>query len=137
MDRAGSPLAEAGKPRIQAERLLQSLFVECLAEEAPDGGGLVQDLSLAQMRRAEEWIDANLTETFGVEEVATATGIGVRSLQQVFKRVHACSPHEFIARRRLKLAHQMLVNGAPGDTVTDIATKLGFFELGRFSQRYR
>ena len=86
MDRAGSPLAEAGKPRIQAERLLQSLFVECLAEEAPDGGGLVQDLSLARMRRAEEWIDANLTETFGVEEVATATGIGVRSLQQVFKQ---------------------------------------------------
>ena len=46
MDRPGSPLAAAGKPRLHAERLL-SLFVECLAETAPAVSEAVEDLSCA------------------------------------------------------------------------------------------
>lgn len=137
VERAGSPLAEAGKSRMHAERLLLSLFVECLAEAAPDESAPVEDLNLAQVRWAQEWIEANLTETIGVEEVASAAGVGVRSLQKSFKRVHGCSPHEFMTRRRLESARQMLVAATADDTVTAIATRLGFFELGRFSQRYR
>jgi AraC-like DNA-binding protein len=65
-----------------------------------------------------------------------ATGIGVRSLQMGFKRVHGCTPREFITRRRLDEARAMLMSGDEA-SVTAIATNLGFFELGRFSQRYR
>jgi hypothetical protein len=34
-------------------------------------------LSHAQLRRAEEWIDAHLMDVVGVDEVAAATGFGV------------------------------------------------------------
>jgi transcriptional regulator GlxA family with amidase domain len=87
--------------------------------------------------RATSWIDANLTESIGVDNVATAIGVGVRSLQLSFKRILGCSPHEFIMRRRLESARQMLIGASVEDSVTAIATKFDFSELGRFSQRYR
>jgi AraC-like DNA-binding protein len=137
MERVDSPLADPGKSRLHAERLLLSLFVECLAEAAPEVSEAVEDISHAQVRMAQEWIDANLTETIGVEQVATATGVGVRSLQKSFKRIRGCTPQEFITRRRLELSRQMLLTAGAEDTVTAVAMALGFFELGRFSQRYR
>ena len=137
MEHGNSPLSQAGRSRIHAERLLLSLFVECLAEAAPSGSDRVEDVSLLQVRKAEEWIEANLTEVIGVEELAAAIGVGVRSLQKSFKRIHGCSPQEFIIRRRLESARQLLVSATTEDTVTAIATRMGFFELGRFSQRYR
>jgi AraC-like DNA-binding protein len=135
-DRAGSPLATPGKSRIFAERLLLSLIVECLSEASPSDSEPVQDLSHAQVKRAEDWIDAHLTEAIGVDEVSSATGVGIRSLQMSFRRVHGCSPQQFIINRRLDEARRQLLT-SPKSTVTSIATGLGFFELGRFSQRYR
>ncbi len=136
-DRPGSPLAREGKPRLHAERLLLGLFVECLAEIAPAEDDRVLPASEAQVRRAEEWIDAHLTEPIGVDEVAAAIGIGVRSLQLSFQRVRAYSPLQAILRRRLERAREILMQAPPGATVTSIIADLGIFELGRFSQRYR
>jgi transcriptional regulator GlxA family with amidase domain len=72
-----------------------------------------------------------------VEEVAAAVGVGIRSLQMSFKRARGYSPQEFILRRRLEVAQQMLLGAREEVTVTAVATTLGFFELGRFAQRYR
>jgi transcriptional regulator GlxA family with amidase domain len=136
-DRTDSPLAEPGKSRLHAERLLISLVVECLSESVPKEIERAQNISQAQVRRAEHWIDSHLSDVIGVDEVAMATGVGIRSLQLSFKRVHGCSPHEFIIKRRLEAARQNLLAATPETTVTSIATNLGFFELGRFAERYR
>jgi AraC-like DNA-binding protein len=136
-DNPNSPLCVAGPARAHAERLLLTLFAECLAQSAPQTSELVEDVSLAQVRRAEEWIEANLGEPIGVEEVACAIEVGMRSLQMSFKRVRGCTPQAFIMRRRLEVARQMLLGAGQEATVTAIAMSLGFFELGRFSQRYR
>ncbi|MGA9539901.1 MAG: helix-turn-helix domain-containing protein, partial [Methyloceanibacter sp.] len=44
---------------------------------------------------------------------------------------------EAINIRRLEKAHALLERAGPDQTVTSIATHLGFFELGRFAVRYR
>jgi AraC-like DNA-binding protein len=137
LDTPGSPLAESAKARLHAERLLLSLFVECLAEAAPVASEAVVDAGLAQVRKAEEWIDAHLGEPISVEEVAAAVGVGVRSLQMTFKRVRGYSPLAFVTHRRLEAARLMLLHADQKATVTAIATMFGFFELGRFAQRYR
>ncbi|WP_156668178.1 AraC family transcriptional regulator [Rhizobium bangladeshense] len=137
VERQGSPVAEVGKSRLYAERLLVSLIVDCISEASPETAEPVQDVSRGQVRSAEEWIDAHLTDAIGIEEIAAASGVGVRSLQLSFKRVHGCSPHEFVARRRLEEARRKLLAAPPGATVTGIAMDIGFFELGRFAARYR
>jgi AraC-like DNA-binding protein len=52
-----------------------------------------------------------------------------------FKQVRGASPREMIMGRRLEIARQMLLDAEEEATITAIATSLGFFELGRFSQR--
>jgi AraC-like DNA-binding protein len=136
VDTPGSLLADSPNSRRHAERLLLSLFVECLTETIPQADDSIRDISLAQVRKAQAWIDANLHEPIGVEEMASAAGVGVRSLQFSFKRVLGCSPRAFLLRRRLEVARQRLLAGGEA-SVTSVATTLGFFELGRFSQRYR
>ncbi|MEJ8820545.1 AraC family transcriptional regulator [Variovorax humicola] len=137
LDNPNSPLCMAGPARGHAKRLLLTLFAECLAESAPEASEAVEDISLAQVRRAEEWITANLGEPIGVEEVASAIEVGIRSLEKSFKRVRGCTPQAFIMGRRLGIARQMLQGAGETASVTTIAMSLGFFELGRFSQRYR
>lgn len=85
VDRPGSPLALPGKARLHAERLLLSLFTECMAEVVLYETEAIPGVSERHVRRAEEWIDAHLTEIIGVEDVAAALGVGVRSLQSVSK----------------------------------------------------
>jgi hypothetical protein len=56
----------------------------------------------------EAWIDANLTEPIGLEEIATASGVNVPSLKRTFQRV----------RLRLSIRHRRRVNPswfAPSD----------------------
>jgi len=137
VERPGSPVAEAGKSRLYAERLLVSLVVDCICEASPETSEPAQNVSHSQVHSAEEWIDAHLTDAVTIEEIAAASGVGVRSLQLSFKRIHGCSPHEFLARRRLEEARRKLLAASPGVTVTEVAMDLGFFELGRFSTRYR
>ncbi|MBX4949613.1 helix-turn-helix transcriptional regulator [Rhizobium binae] len=137
LDQPLSPIRTSGKPQLHAERLLMSLIVESIAASAPVEAERALAVSHAQVRRAAEWIDAHLAEAVGIEEVAAAVGIGVRSLQMSFKRIFGCSPSEYMMARRLDEAHQRLSNATHGSTVTSVATELGFFELGRFATRYR
>jgi AraC-like DNA-binding protein len=137
LDRPGSPLGTPGNPRSFAERTLLSLFVEALAETAPSEAEPALDVGEAHIRRAEAWIEANLTEPIGVHEMARAGGVGVRSLQLSFRRLRGCSPSDAIVRRRLEAARRVLLQADEDATVTQIATNMGFYELSRFSQRYR
>ncbi len=137
LDRSGSALGRPGRPRSFAERTLLSLFVEALAETAPAEAEPALDVGEAHIRRAEAWIETNLTEPVGVHEMASAIGVGVRSLQLTFRRLRGLSPSEAIMRRRLEAARRSLLGADEAATVTQIATDLGFFELSRFSRCYR
>jgi AraC-like DNA-binding protein len=60
------------------------------------------------------------------------------TLESAFKTVTGVTPHTFFLRRRLNHARSVLLRGDPrGCKVTNIASDLGFTELGRFAVRYR
>jgi transcriptional regulator GlxA family with amidase domain len=116
---------------------LLSLFVECLAEQRFRGEEPGSDLSAVQVRQAEDWIDANLSNAISVDDIAAVVGVTTRALQTAFRRVRGYSPSNAILRRRLERSRAALAAAGHDDTVTKIATDLGFFELGRFAVRYR
>lgn len=133
--REGTLLNGESKASLYADRMLQALVMDCLSQlydtPAPSRASDIQ------ARQAEAWIDAHLAEPIGVEEVATAVGVSVRSLEQTFKRTRGYSPYQAILRMRFERAREALLNADETATVTQIAIDHGFFELGRFSVRYR
>ena len=119
------------------ERTLLTLFVEALVEQHPSAEDIRGNLSELHVKRAEEWVDAHLYEPIGAEEVAAALGVNPHALVQTFKRMRGYSLSHALLRRRLERARDILGAAGPDTTVTDVATHLGFFELGRFATRYR
>lgn len=89
------------------------------------------------VRLAEEYILAHLDQPLTIEDIAAAAGSTPRSLQLGFRQFRGTTPLSFWRDRRLLAAHQALLRGAEGRTVTEVATDWGFTHLGRFSQIYR
>ena len=90
------------------------------------------------LQRAVDLIRDHAAEALTVEDVAQATGMSVRALQQGFRRYVGCTPTEYLRDVRLDRVHAALQAGDPGSlTVTDAAFRWGFTHLGRFAGDYR
>ena len=90
------------------------------------------------LQRAVDLVQAHAAEPLTVEDVATATGMSVRALQQGFRRYVGCTPTEYLRDVRLDRVHEALRAGDPSSTtVTDVAFRWGFTHLGRFAGEYR
>jgi AraC-like DNA-binding protein len=90
-----------------------------------------------QVRRVEDYIEANWDQPISVEDLAMATGASVRSIFRTFKQSRGRSPMEFAKQVRLQHAHELLTSGNTATSVTNVALACGFGDLGRFSKDYR
>ncbi|WP_377292684.1 helix-turn-helix transcriptional regulator [Rhizobium sp. SG2393] len=91
-----------------------------------------------QVRRALEYIDANLQRKVSLAEIASAANFGVRSLQASFRKELNKTPSQWILERRLAGAHRDLTRTSEAtDSIAEIARRWGFVHLGDFSRRYR
>jgi AraC-like DNA-binding protein len=74
-------------------------------------------------------------------EIATLChmlGVSERYLRNAFHRVHGIPPHRRLQMLMLSRARQALMSTrGQSVNVTEIATRLGFSQLGRFSVEYR
>jgi AraC-like DNA-binding protein len=59
------------------------------------------------------------------------------SLDSCFRRYRSCTPIRFLKHVRLRRARDELLAAAPACSVTHVALKWGFLNLGRFSAEYR
>jgi transcriptional regulator GlxA family with amidase domain len=73
-----------------------------------------------------------------VAAFCTAAGVSQRTVLRAFRAVHGVSPSRYLQSVRLLQAREMLLstNVAAG-SVTQVAMRLGFLELGRFAALYR
>jgi AraC-like DNA-binding protein len=136
LDRPGTILLSSRKAADGVERALLTLFLECLADRLPVLTR-PEDLSEKQVKLVEDWIDANLAEPIGVEELASVIGSNSRAVQAAFRRLRGCSPLQAVIARRLDAARRALLAPDAATSVTGVALDCGFFHFGRFSQRYR
>jgi len=77
-------------------------------------------------------------EPIRIANICRAAGVSARTLLRAFRAVHGAAPYRYLCSLRLLEARRILssTTGKPG-TVTEVATRLGFVELGRFAAAYR
>ncbi|MBB4292531.1 AraC-like DNA-binding protein [Rhizobium leguminosarum] len=89
------------------------------------------------VRRAIDYMHANIAEPFTMSMVADQVGISLRALQTGFKAFRGTSPGAYLRTIRLKAVHDQLRDPLNQQTLRDICTTWGFFHPGRFSAIYR
>jgi transcriptional regulator GlxA family with amidase domain len=76
-------------------------------------------------------------EPLRVAKIYQNVSVGPGMIRLAFRLVYGCSPRRFLREQRLQAVREELRTAGPGVTVTQIATRHGFVELGRFSGQYR
>jgi AraC-like DNA-binding protein len=89
------------------------------------------------VRRAIEYIEANLDEPIGFTDIAAASGIPGRTLTQHFRRFRGTTPMRYLRDARLDKVHDALHLAEPEESIMSIAGNWGFGHMGRFAAAYR
>ena len=97
-------------------------------------GGATQLLAPFRLRRAVEFIEANLASPIGVAEIATAAGISAYHFSRAFRHATGKPPYAFLLDRRLVRAKQLLAKGDA--SLTAVAQQCGFSSLSQFSRMF-
>lgn len=140
LDQLGSAHESAASPNV-----LEAVYRQLIDNLAMLAGAMtpIADVSTAPVRqrglqRALEYLRHDHSTNVSLPELCRVAGISERSLQYAFREAFGLTPLELMMRRRLHAARQELLTSAPTNTsVTTVAMKFGFFELGRFATRYQ
>jgi AraC-like DNA-binding protein len=135
-DASSSPM-----PQIMQSELQQAMMTSFLLANANNYSGLLLGEPEAaapwQVRRAEQFIEANWDQPITIEALAAATNVSARSLFSSFKAGRGYSPMDFVKRVRLGRARQKLSRPGAETSVTEVAFACGFGNPGHFSKDYR
>jgi AraC-like DNA-binding protein len=127
-------------PPILQSELQQSMITSFLMANANNYSGLLHGEPAAaaswQVRRAEQFIEANWDQPITIEALAAATNVSVRSLFSSFKVGRGYSPMDFVKRVRLERARQKLSSPEAETSVTAVAYDCGFGNPGHFAVDY-
>ena len=126
----------AQNPAVGAH--VESLLVGLLCSH-DTGHGTSPPSTIAPLfvRRAEEFMAANLAVPMQLQDIARAAGVPVRTLTEGFLRFRNVSPISLMRQMRLDRARQAIRESTPDVRVATIALDSGFTHFGRFAQAYR
>jgi len=125
----------------QAARGLEQALIEamvgCLANgEAREDSIAWRHHSLV-MRRFRKVVEENPEQPLYIPEICKKIAVSDRTLRVCGQEHLGMGPKRYLLLRRLHLARRALREARSDATVTDIATRYGFWELGRFAVEYR
>jgi len=122
------------------EQLLTSLLCEWERRRVVHAGLKPERLLPGErwrvLRRVEAYIEDQPGVTWRIDDLCTAAHTSLSTLERAFREVFGLSPRRYLALRRLAGVRDDLLNGDPGQSITDVATRWGFYNHGRFAQEY-
>jgi AraC-like DNA-binding protein len=89
------------------------------------------------MRRFRRVLEEHPNRPIYLPEICAAIGVPERTLRLCCQEQLAMSPKQYLMRRRMHLVRRALMAAGADATVTEIATRFGFWHLGRFSAGYQ
>ena len=96
-----------------------------------------KDAAPRVVRLAEEYIEASWNRAITIEELASQTNTSIRSLYAAFRKSRGYTPMAFAKTVRLQHAKKMLQEANQRTSVSEIAFKCGFGNLGHFANDFR
>lgn len=111
------------------------LLVAHGAQESPAPivarGGLPPHL----LRRAQEYMDAHLATDLTLDAVAREIGVSPRHFARAFRQSVGVPPHQWLLRRRIELARELLATG--DSPLAEVAVQCGFADQSHFTSTFR
>jgi len=89
------------------------------------------------VRRAIEFMHANIAQPLTMQSVAEAAGISIRALEVGFRDFKETTPAAYLRAIRLQAVREDLRDASNQQPLRDICLKWGFFHFGRFAATYR
>ena len=123
-----------------ARALKQSLIgatIACLSDSDACDDKWAQQTHDTIMRRFRRVLEEHPNRPIYLPEICAAIGVPERTLRLCCQEQLAMSPKQYLMRRRMHLVRRALLAAATETTVTEIATRFGFWHLGRFSAGYQ
>jgi AraC family transcriptional regulator len=125
---------EAGHPAgpLVGDSLLVSLLTHLHGAVPPKArrGALGR-----RIERVREYIEANLASPLSVNELAEVAGVGPRRFGALFAAETGASPHQYVLRRRVERAKELMHD--PARSLAEIGRAVGFRDPGQFSRVFR
>jgi AraC-like DNA-binding protein len=119
------------------EQALTEAMVNCLASRDVRENTLAQAQHAVVMRRFRRVVEQNPEHPLYIPEICRRIGVSSRTLQACCHEHLGMGPKHYLLLRRMHLARQALRQAASDTTVTEIATRYGFWQLGRFAVEYQ
>ncbi len=98
---------------------------------APLARPKVTELARWRLRRAIEFVETNLANAISTSDISAAAGLTRMHFAAQFKAATGLRPHEYLLRRRVERAQEMLVQ--TGMSVVDVALSVGFQSQSHFT----
>ena len=89
------------------------------------------------LKKAVDFMQACPEQVITMETLSEITGVHGRTLFYGFSRFLGISPMRYLRDVRLERVHYDLLDPSQPRSVTDIATRWGFYQLGRMAQIYK
>ncbi|CAB3725579.1 HTH-type transcriptional activator RhaR [Paraburkholderia sediminicola] len=127
------PVADASH-RLHSGNVCDAIvarFVAQAAEQARPSTRRAASLPQWRLRRALDFIEANLAQPIGLADVAASTGLTRMHFAAQFRSTTGYSPHAYLLRRRIEHAQMLLRSSAL--SVLDVALSCGFGSHAHFT----
>ena len=134
---AAGELLDCGAAQRRLEQILITAMLNIINEAGVRSDTMARQHHHIVINRFFEILDANLGKSLNMQVVSKEIGISSRTFRMACQEQLGICPTQYLLLRRMGLARRALQQNDPTlTTVTDIATELGFWELGRFAVKY-
>jgi AraC-like DNA-binding protein len=120
------------------EQALVEAMVGCLGSSEAGEDSVAQRQHELIMRRFRRVLEENPNQPLYIPEICKVIGVSDRTLRVCCQEQLGIGPKRYLLLRRLNFARRALRRASPGTTtVTEIATRYGFWHFGRFAGEYQ
>jgi AraC-like DNA-binding protein len=116
---------------------LMAATIACLSDADASDDKWSQQAHDTIMRRFRRVLGEHPNRPIYMPEICAAIGVPERTLRLRCQERLAMSPKQYLTRRRMHFVRRALLSAETEATVTEIATRFGFWHLGRFSAGYQ